>query len=194
MNVWVNMDDRTMINSIKELPESPMKNDLMKIVNETYPGRPLDRQAIADISSRYQYMSGEGSIDAARAFRKGNYRAKPYNGQNEYLKEMSLTVPYSELTKRQKASYLYNKLISNVNTGSLGQVGIQGIADLHGRDHGNVNYDNTDEFKRQKKYFKETRGKDWLMYPSMAPKQKEGDPAWEAYKELMNEYGIKAGE
>ena len=63
------------------------------------------------------------------------------------------------------------------------------MANIQGRGHSTVNYDNSDEFKRLKEYYKQTRGEDWLKFgKAMAPKEQEGDPAWEAYKEVM---GIK---
>jgi len=188
MNVWALMDDKTMINTIKELPESPMKNELMTVVSEVYPGRPLNRQAIMDISSKYQYLTSEGGTDAARAFMKGDWKAGQPFAQNEYVKEMSLVTPYKELSNKQKASYLYNKLVNNINAGTAGQLGVQGLADIHGRDHGNIEYDNSEEFERKKEYYKKTRGEDWLKFgPAMAP-DKDNEPAWEAYKEVM---GIK---
>lgn len=188
MNVWAVMDDKTMINTIKELPESPMKAELLNVVNEVYPGRPLNRQAISDISSKYQYLTSKGATDAARDFMKGNMKAVQPFGKNEYVKEMSLVTPFKELSNKQKASYLYNKLVNNANAGTAGQIAVQGLADIHGRGHGNVNYDNSEEFEQQKEYYKQTRGEDWLKFgPTMAP-SKDNEPAWEAYKEVM---GIK---
>lgn len=188
MNVYALMDDKTMVNTIKRLPESPMKDELMTVVNEVYPGQELNRLAIMNIYSKYKYLTSEGGTDAARALMKGNSKVSQPFAQNEYVKEMSLVTPYKELNNKQKASYLYNKLVNNVNAGTVGQIAVQGIADIHGRDHGNVEYDNSEEFKRQKDYYKKTRGEDWLKFgPAMAP-DKDNKPAWEAYKEVT---GIK---
>ena len=132
--------------------------------------------------------------ESARGIREGNVLVVGDQGPfgknaSTYLRDVAQATPYEELSKGQKASYLYNKLIGKINKGGLGQVGVQAASDIQGRGHSPVNYDNSEEFERLKEYYKQTRAEDWLKFGSaFAPKEQEGDPAWEAYKEVM---GIK---
>lgn len=189
------LNDKELINLIKDLPESPMKADLINSIKtaEENLGRPVNRKAIGDVVAKYQVETTPAIQEYARGIREGKNVVGingPY-GKNAstYLKDVAQTTPYDDLTKAQKASYLYNKLIGKVNKGGLGQVGVQAMADIQGRGHSTVNYDRSEEFKRLKEYYKQTRGEDWIKFgPAFAPKEEEGDPAWEAYKEVM---GIK---
>ena len=186
MNVWVNYDtDMELVQRINALPESHMKNELMQVINGAYAGKPIDRAAIGDIASKYQYLTSEGGLDNARKFVRGDWSAKPFYGQNEFVKEQAYAPTLGELTNKQKASYVYNKLVNHRNVGELGQISVQGLANLTGRGHGNVNYDNSEEFNRQKEYYKQTRGEDWLRFGATMAPSKDNEPAWEAYKEIM---------
>ena len=190
------LNDKELINLIKELPESPMKADLIEAIKtaEENLGRPVNRKAITDVVAKYKVETSQPMQDLARGIREGNVTVigdKGPFGKNAstYLKDVAQSTPYEELTKGQKASYLYNKLVGKINTGKLGQSTVQGLADYRGRDLGTVKYDNSEEFERQKEYYKQTRAKDWLRFgPAFAPKEEEGSPIWEAYKEVM---GIK---
>jgi hypothetical protein len=102
------------------------------------------------------------------------------------LNQIANSKPFKELGFKDKASYLYSKLANQVNTGALGQVGIQQGANIPGRGVGSVKYDNYEEFERQKEMMKQLHAKDWLTFGSaFAPAKRDGDPAWEAYKEVM---------
>lgn len=191
------LNDKELINLIKDLPESPMKADLINSIKtaEENLGRPINRKAIGDVVAKYQVETSPAIQESARGIREGNVMVIGDKGPfgkkaSTYLKDVAQAVPYEDLTKAQKASYLYNKLIGKVNKGGLGQVGVQVAADLQGRGHSTVNYDRSEEFERLKEYYKQTRGEDWIKFgPAFAPKEQEGDPAWEAYKEVM--MGIK---
>lgn len=180
MNVWVNYDtDMELVQRINALPESHMKNELMQVVNGAYAGKPIDRAAIGDIASKYQYLTSEGGLDNARKFVRGDWNSKPFFGQNEFVKEQAYAPTLGELTNKQKASYVYNKLMGNVNKGQLGQIGVQGVADVRGRGVGTVNpgedpkpYDIEDYVKNYSRFFD----------ANFKPNEKEGDPIWEAYK------------
>lgn len=190
------MNDKELINTIKDLPETSFKSDLLAAIStaEENLGRPVNRQAVLDAVNKYRVETNPAIQDAARGIREGKVvvvgEQGPY-GKNAstYLKDVAQTTPYEQLSKPQQASYLYNKLVGKVNKGALGQVGVQTAANLQGRGHSEVTYDKSEEFERLKEYYKQTRGEDWLKYgPAFAPKQEEGSPAWEAYKEVM---GIK---
>jgi len=191
------LNDKELINVIKDLPESPMKADLINAIktSEENLGRPINRKAIGDVVAKYQVETRPAIQESARGIREGNVLVVGDQGPfgknaSTYLKDVAQATPYEELTKGQKASYLYNKLIGKINKGSLGQIGIQAMADIQGRGHSPVNYDRTEEFERLKEYYKQTRGEDWIKFgPAFAPKEEEGSPAWEAYKEVM--MGIK---
>ena len=83
------LDDKTIINIIESLPESPMKKELMGVANRAYPGKPLNRQAISEINSKYKYLTGDGGVEAAQDYMKGNWNSKPFYGKNQYVREMS---------------------------------------------------------------------------------------------------------
>lgn len=189
------LNDKELINLIKDLPESPMKADLINAIktSEENLGRPINRKAIGDVVAKYQVETAPAIQESARGIREGNVVVigdKGPFGKNAstYLKDVAQATPYEDLTKGQKASYLYNKLVGNFNKGGLGQRTVQEMANIQGRGHSTVNYDRSEEFKRLKEYYKQTRGEDWLKFGSAMAPDKDNEPAWEAYKEVM---GIK---
>lgn len=175
--------DIDLVNKIKSLPESNMKNQLMAVVNDTYVGKPINREAINDIVSRYSYITNEGGLDNAVKFVRGETTAMPKYGNDQtlkdFIKEQSYAPKYDELTKGQKLSVIRNKLIGNLNKGDLGQIGVQETANIKGRDIGKVKssedklpYDINDYVKDYTRFFE----------ANFVPNEKEGDPLWEAYK------------
>lgn len=182
--------DKEIIDLVKSLPESPLKNDLLPIINSPVKG-PIDRKAIETVAQRYQL---ETTPEIQRGIRSLIDQPNPSPDRprymlnaSKYLEEAGTATPFKELPLRDKASYIWNKAAANINKGNVGQVAIQEAANVKGRGT-DVKYNSLDEFNRKKNYFKVQMGDSWRKFgKAFAPKEKEGDPAWEAYKEVMAE-------
>lgn len=188
--VLTGTDDAALTNIIESMSESPMKEDLMALVRQSNLSRPINRDAVSKVIANYQAQSSKPVQDYARMLKRGEATVSP-NSAGFYkdakaLNQISTSKSFKELGPKDKASYLYNKLANQLNTGNIGQVGIQQAANIHGRGIGSVKYDNYEEFERQKEMMKQLHAKDWLTFGSaFAPAKRDGDPAWEAYKEVM---------
>lgn len=188
--VLIGTDDAALSNIIESMSESPMKEDLMALVRQSNLARPINRDAVSKVIANYQAQSSKPVQDYARMLKRGEATVSP-NSAGFYkdakaLNQISTSKAYEELGRLDKLSYLYSKLANQVNTGALGQVGIQQGANITGRGVGSVKYDNYEEFERQKEMMKQLHAKDWLTFGSaFAPAKRDGDPAWEAYKEVM---------
>lgn len=125
MNVWVNLSDGDLIKNIRNLPESPMKNELLEAIKTAGPGRHVNRQAITDISSKYTYLTSEGAIEPGRQFLKGDYTKHQPFANETFVKEQALATPYKDLTKKQQAQYWLNRGAELVNSGWPGQIMVQ---------------------------------------------------------------------
>lgn len=133
MNTWVNLSDKDLITKVRNLPESPMKKELLEVVETAGPGRPINRQAVTDINSKYTYLTAEGAVDPGRAFMKGDYSARQPFANETFTKEQALATPYKDLTRAQKAEYWFNKGANQINTGKPGQIFVQEGANMYGR-------------------------------------------------------------
>lgn len=188
--VLLGTDDAALTNIIESMSESPMKEDLMALVRESNLSRPINRDAVSKVIANYQAQSSKPVQDYARMLKRGEATVSPKSAgfykDAKALNQIANSKPFKELGFKDKASYLYSKLANQVNTGALGQVGIQQGANIPGRGVGTVKYDNYEEFERQKEMMKQLHAKDWLTFGSaFAPAKRDGDPAWEAYKEVM---------
>lgn len=188
--VLLGTDDAALSNIIESMSESPMKEDLMALVRQSNLSRPINRDAVSKVIANYQAQSSKPVQDYARMLKRGEATVSPKSAgfykDAKALNQISTSKAYEELGLKDKASYLYSKLANQVNTGDIGQVGIQQGANIPGRGVGAVKYDNYEEFERQKEMMKQLHAKDWLTFGSaFAPAKRDGDPAWEAYKEVM---------
>lgn len=196
--------NREIINIIDDLPESPLKEELQAITAEAKGSimLPLDKTRIGETIAKFQKETSEPIQQLARKTAEGNVNivanpegpAGPLANPSKYLTEVSLSKPASELTKGERISLLKNRAAASGNSGGPGQVLVQGSADLRGRGMGTVSYNNEDEFERRKAEAKKNFGESWLKFPTFRPKEVSSDPYWEAYKELMEEHGIRIGE
>lgn len=183
------MNDAEIIKKVRSLPEGPMKNELMSIIDVPV-GRPINRQALADTWGKYQYLKLPSTQQRAREALRGNDKIIPLHGDNPYLKETALATPLSELSLKQKAAYGWNKAANAVNTGWQGQLAMQQGYNLKGRG-GNAEYKfdkNSEDYKKEKNAYIMLHGKDWELYgKAFKPKQKEG-PLIDAYREVTGDY------
>lgn len=188
--VLLGTDDAALTNIIESMSESPMKDDLMALVRQSNLSRPINRDAVSKVIANYQVQTPKAIQDYARMLKRGEATVSPKSAgfykDAKALNQISTSKAYEELGLKDKASYLYNKLANKFNTGAIGQVGIQQGYNITGRGVGAVKYDNYEEFERQKEMMKQLHSKDWLTFGSaFAPAKRDGDPAWEAYKEVM---------
>lgn len=184
-------NDAELINIITDLEDSPLKKELMAEVNKAKLGTPLDRNTINNIVSEYSIQLNPETQLRARLMREGKFKPSaktlPYYS-GELLEEISTTKPFKQLPIKDKGSYVLNKLMQNVNTGALGQVGVQTGANLFGRGVGNVTYNNEDEYIRLKNYYKATQGENWRKFGKAMKPSKDNKPAYEAYLEITGDY------
>lgn len=126
--------DRVLRNTIKEMPDSELKSELMKEVF-TEPGRPINRKEVQRIYQKYLTQTEPGMREAVR-LADDYMRPMAKVGEEpvtQYLRNAADAKSFSELSKYQKAQYLANKAAMAINSGAVGQVGVQELATGHGR-------------------------------------------------------------
>lgn len=183
-------NDAELINIITDLEDSPLKKDLMAEVSKAKLGTPLDRTAIDNIVSEYGFQLNPEMQLRARLIRQGKLNPDPATLQHysgNLLQEISTTKPFKQLPMKDKGSYLLNKVMQNINTGAVGQVGIQTGSNLFGRGVGNVTYNDEDNYIRLKNYYKATQGENWRKFGKAMKPSKDNKPAYEAYLEVTGE-------
>lgn len=133
----------------RNLPESEYKNKLISIT-ETKLGEPIDRKALANITNDYFIESTKSGENWARYVRQNNVSLEDNPFKTGWLDKVSRTPSKEQLTKKEAASYLYNKLADKLNRGALGQRFVQEAATFKGRGVGNVNVIETSLQKKEK--------------------------------------------
>lgn len=196
-NEWVNM--------VKDLPESPLKSELMATIDpikgvnvskardimKAYV-RDLDPQTY-EIWKQANAKGGLGAINKAKPSSKGGKLIQTFYTNPEprsFLKEKLMATPFDKLSKGEKLGYGGLKLIDMINKGNLGSSVIESGRNYAGR--GKVELVETPESRAQfiadKETMKKLHGQDWLNYGrAFAPKKKPGDPAYEAYVEVTGD-------
>lgn len=196
-NDWVNM--------VKELPESPMKSELMATIDpikgvdvvkardimKAY-GRDLDPQTY-EIWKQANAQGGLGAITKAKPTGKGGQLIQAFYTQpapRSFLKDKLMTTPFDKLTKGEKIGYGALKAVDMFNTGNTGSIGLETLRNYTNKD--NVKQVETPESRAQfiaeKETMKKLHGQDWLSFGrAFAPKKKPGDPAYEAYVEVTGD-------
>lgn len=196
-NEWVNM--------VKDLPESPLKNELMATID---PIKGVDVNKARDIFKAYvrdldpqtyeiwkqaNAKGGLGAITNAKPTGKGGQLIQALYTTPEprsFLKDKLMTTPLKELSTGEKIGYGALKAVDMINTGNVGSIGIEGFRNYTNKD--NVKQVETPEtlakFNVEKETMKRLHGQDWLNYGrAFAPKKKPGDPAYEAYVEVTGD-------
>lgn len=187
------------IDAVRAIPDSPMKAELISTID--YTGKGVDVAKARDIIKAYErdidpstkalYKSmGPGGVANAKptTFEGRMTQAmlqepKPTGYINQILAQPELN------TLGKRSQYGMLRGMDKINLGSPGTAGFEALYTAKGRGTEPKYKEDPEEFERKKRYYKETRGEDWLKFgKALAPKEQEGDPAWEAYKEVM---GIK---
>lgn len=173
------------------MPESSLKSDLLaQFADVANTG--VDPIKLSNIVTRYRYDLGNEVM--ARVLGPNNYKTqdifwKHVNEPPTRLASQAMTtVPVKDMTAGNRIQYRLLSGANAINLGRPGTVAFETMYNATGRGAKPETREDVEAFERQKEYYKKTRGEDWLKYPSLAPKQQEGDPAWEAYKEVT---GIK---
>lgn len=175
------LDQLKLARTIEALPESHMKTELMAEVGK-FGKEGMDVNKISSIMDKYQKEISAGNLEAGlrdAAARGENLNLTPYGKQ--YVLTKPLTKPYDKL------SYGALRVADAINLGAPGQVAMQEIATGKGRGSKAT----TDERYIIDKY-KNMYDRDWSL--GFAPRKKDGDPLWEAYKEWSEERGINPDE
>ena len=181
----------------KNVPDSPLKQDLMSTINYTGTGVDVDkaREIVKaygrDVDKEYQHaykVLGPGGVNAAQPATSQGQLAqavmqnpKPTNYLNQILIQ-------PKLDKWGKAQYGMLRGMNAINIGNPGTAAFETLYNMRGRGTAPQVVDNQERleaFERQKNFYKTQFGESWLKYPDFKPKEQEGDPAWEAYKEVM---------
>lgn len=169
-----NLTPLEMYNQIKALPDSEYKNTLLKNIN-------LESGSIpSQIEQQQRIWSQQLNPQAQRAFADArnaglNVRAVGTTATqpSDYFLRAS-TQP--DLNKVQR---LESKLMG------IGSKAVIPASKPFIRPTEVIEYEDPD-FERKKEAMKVQFGESWLKYgKAFAPKAVEGDPAWEAYKEVM---------
>lgn len=126
--------DRVLRNTIKDMPDSELKNELVKEVF-TEAGRPINRKEVQRIYQKYLTQTQPGMRETVRL--ADDYMRPMAKVGNEpvtqYLRNVADAKTFSELSKYQKAQYLANQAAMAINSGKVGQVAVQELATGHGR-------------------------------------------------------------
>lgn len=185
--------------TVRNMPDSPMKTELLSTID--YARKGVDVEKARDIIKAYErdvdpmikklYKSvGPGGVTNAKptTFEGKMTQAILQEPQpTGYLNQILTQPELNTLGKR--AQYNMLRGMDKVNLGAPGTAGFETYYNAKGRGITPKYIEDPEIFERKKRYFIETRGEDWLKYgKALAPKEQEGDPAWEAYKEVM---GIK---
>lgn len=126
--------DRVLRNTVKDMPDSELKSELMKEVF-TEAGRPINRKEVQRIYQKYLTQTEPGMREAVR-LADDYMRPMAKVGEEpvtQYLRNAADAKSFNELSKYQKAQYLANKAAMAINSGAVGQVGVQELATGHGR-------------------------------------------------------------
>lgn len=196
-NEWVNM--------VKDLPESPLKSELMATIDpikgvnvskardimKAY-GRDLDPNTY-EIWKQANAKAGLGAINKAKPTSKlGKLIQAVYTNPEPraFLKDKLMATPFNELSRGEKIGYGILKGVDMVNKGNTGSVGLESFRNYNNKDK--VELVETPEtiakFNAEKETMKKLHGQDWLNFGrAFAPKKKPGDPAYEAYVEVTGD-------
>ena len=186
------------VNAVDNLEESSLKQDLLKTIS---PNGKVDVAAANDVRKNYNVALDKDYFNELRTHTPGYYETAIPTTPADYLrypmlKEAGNTTIAQRLgragvpkTRIERVSLGGLNLMDKLNKGVLGTRFVEGSANLTGRGS-TPNVIDTEEriedFNRKKEAMKAQFGESWLKYgKAFAPKAIEGDPAWEAYKEVM---------
>lgn len=196
-NGWVNM--------VKDLPESPLKSELMSTIDpfkgvNVSEARDIMKAYIRDLDPHtyeiWKQANAKGGLGAI-------YKAKPsstvgklvqafytYPEPRSFLKDKLMATPFNELSKGEKIGYGILKGVDMVNKGNTGSVGLESFRNYNNKDKVELveTPESREQFIAEKETMKKLHGQDWLNFGrAFAPKKKPGDPAYEAYVEVTGD-------
>ena len=186
------------VNAVDNLEESSLKQDLLKTIS---PNGKVDVGAANQVRKDYNVILDKESFNDLRTHTPGYYETATATTPEEQIRNSMLkgagnTTIGQRLgragtpkTRIERISLSGLNLMDKLNKGTLGTRIVEGSANITGRGS-NPNVVDTEEriedFNRKKEAMKAQLGESWLKYgKAFAPKAIEGDPAWEAYKEVM---------
>lgn len=188
------------VEAIDRLPDSPLKTELKTTVSQ-YVDKGVDVKKAEDIISAYGRDTdidwinfykkagpgGIGKIITPEADDQILKAALTTPSTTPYLNRVLTTAPLN--TAADKAQLKILNGLQRLNVGWPGTVVFEGSANAVGRGSSPKTVETDSRianFKREKEAYKAQFGESWLKYgKAFAPKEKEGDPLWEAYLEVM---------
>ena len=186
------------VNAVDNLEESSLKQDLLKTIS---PNGKVDVAAANSVRKNYNVALDKQYFNDLRTHTPGYYETAQATNvedklRNAILKDAGNTTIGQRLgragtpkTRIERISLGGLNLLDKLNKGTLGTRFVEGAANFTGRGSNPYVIDTEErieDFNRKKEAMKAQFGESWLKFGSaFAPAKKEGDPAWEAYKEVM---------
>lgn len=127
-------DDKALYEAISSMPDSELKQELLKEAAVFGTERPINREEIGKLINKYMLMSNPG---LQRIDKLSIAQGKPYQVLQPYntpFNKLAKTAPtFEELSLKQKAMYGANRAAEAANKGKLGQSFFQGANTARGR-------------------------------------------------------------
>lgn len=174
-----NIDDVTLWRMVDDLPEGQLKTNLKKYAGNV---QNIDRAGIADELDRASQIIDIYENPAAKetvlSNIKENVETFPKIGEREYESRILAEKALSGKEKLGKAGVSVAKKIPEKIGGALkAATEAPGKAPV------------AENLEERKDWYKKNFTRDWLL--GFKPKEKEGDPKWEAYKDwYFDKYGV----
>lgn len=143
-------NDIILKNTVMDLPESSMKRDLMPLVSNIKE-RPINRGAVQDVINQYTRESMKPYQTTMRnKVKESRFLPEEARYGSDYLESAISSVPFEDLSYKDKLSYLLNRASGEINKGRLGQVLVQEGANVMGRQSGKPNVVETPAMKKER--------------------------------------------
>lgn len=171
------LGDVDLYKQISKLPDSPMKSEMLA-ASEGYLTKGIDRDVLKDIMHQYDLATDPEVIKATRTVVNAGYKLPDANAT------LQRAVAQEPIKGTNKLWYALNRGVDELNVGKPGYMIFSGSRTAAGR--GSQPNKVQTALERQAKrdqieWYKANYARDWDM--GFEPKEKPGDPLWEAYKE-----------
>ena len=187
------------VEAVSNLPDSELKSALQGTID--YTGKGVDLPKARDIVKAYGRDTDPTFIAMYKKAGPGGLNTmEPVNADAAILKALLQNQPPTNYLNKvlttprltgkvDKGTYYLLKGLDKVNLGAPGTAIFETTTNVKGRGTKPEVVETESsiaDFERKKEAFKQQFGESWLKFgKAFAPKEKEGDPAWEAYKEVM---------
>lgn len=179
--------------SVKSLPNSTLKSDLLTTINDVA-NKGVDVTRARDIIKAYSRDTDEFFKQLYKQIppgQLGNLTPQTTQGQiaASILQQPNPTSFLNRVLTTPKGGIGTNVLkgISYLDRGPVGAAIVESASNLTTPATSKPKFEDP-EFESKKEMFKRLHAKDWLTFgKAFAPQKIEGDPAWEAYKEVTGE-------